>query len=150
MIESSTFEKELAVHGRFMYKNVGTSMMPLIREGKDVMIIERPNGRLRKYDVALYKKNGSYILHRVIKVRESDYVIVGDHCTVREYGITDSDIIGVMKGLIRSGKELDLNSFGYKFYYHLWCDLYPVRVFIIKMKSFARRALRKVFLKRDK
>jgi hypothetical protein len=150
MIESSTFEKELAFHGRFMYKNVGTSMMPLIREGKDVMIIERPNGRLKKYDVALYKKNGSYILHRVIKVRESDYVIVGDHCTVREYGITDSDIIGVMKGLIRSGKELDLNSFGYKFYYHLWCDLYPVRVFIIKMKSFARRALRKVFLKRDK
>jgi hypothetical protein len=150
MIESSTFEKELAVHGRFMYKNVGTSMMPLIREGKDVMIIERPNGRLKKYDVALYKKNGSYILHRVIKVRESDYVIVGDHCTVREYGITDSDIIGVMKGLIRSGKELDLNSFGYKFYYHLWCDLYPVRVFIIKMKSFARRALRKVFPKRDK
>ena len=150
MIESSTFEKELAVHGRFMYKNIGTSMMPLIREGKDVMIIERPNGRLKKYDVALYKKNGSYILHRVIKVRESDYVIVGDHCTVREYGITDSDIIGVMKGLIRSGKELDLNSFGYKFYYHLWCDLYPVRVLIIKMKSFARRALRKVFPKRDK
>jgi hypothetical protein len=150
MIESSTFEKELAVHGRFMYKNVGTSMMPLIREGKDVMIIERPNGRLNKYDVALYKKNGSYILHRVIKVRESDYVIVGDHCTVREYGITDSDIIGVMKGLIRSGKELDLNSFGYKLYYHLWCDLYPVRVFIIKMKSFASRALRKVFPKRDK
>jgi hypothetical protein len=150
MIESSTFEKELAVHGRFMYKNVGTSMMPLIREGKDVMIIERPNGRLKKYDVALYKKNGSYILHRVIKVRESDYVIVGDHCTVREYGITDGDIIGVMKGLIRSGKELDLNSFGYKLYYHLWCDLYPVRVFIIKMKSFVRRALRKVFPKRDK
>lgn len=150
MINESSFDRELALHGKIIYKNVGTSMMPLIREGKDAMIIERPTGRLKKYDVALYKKHGAYILHRVIKVRECDYVIVGDHCTVREYGITDSDIIGVMTGLIRDGKEVDLGSFSYKFYCHLWCDLYPVRTFLIRLKSFARRAFRKVFPKNDK
>ena len=57
--------------------------MPLLREDRDVMIIERVTGRLKKYDVPLYKRpNGQYVLHRILKVRENDYVICGDHCII--------------------------------------------------------------------
>ena len=38
-MSKSTFEEELKEKGVLVYTNVGTSMRPLIRQGKDVMII---------------------------------------------------------------------------------------------------------------
>ncbi|MBQ8583751.1 MAG: S24/S26 family peptidase [Clostridia bacterium] len=153
MSEFSSYEEQLAEHGKIIYTNVGTSMMPLLREHRDVMIIERPTGRLKKYDVPLYKTpSGKYILHRILKVRENDYVICGDHCTRREYGITDEHIIGVLTGVIRDGKTIRMDDFSYKLYYHLWCDLFYIRVAILKVKSFFVRGFRflKKKLKRQK
>ena len=147
MNEVSSFREQLAEHGKIIYTNVGTSMMPLLRQNRDVMIIERPAGRMKKYDCPLYiRRDGMHVLHRVLKVRKNDYVICGDHCTKKEYGITDDDIIGVLTGIIRDGKEIDFNSFSYKLYYHLWCDLFYLRVFIIKTKAFFRRGFS--FIKR--
>lgn len=135
MSELSSFKEQLELHGKIIYTNVGTSMMPLLRAGRDVMIIERPTGRLKKYDVALYiRADGMHVLHRVLKVRDNDYVICGDHCTVKEYGITDDNIIGVLTGIIRDGKTVTMDSFGYKLYYHLWCDFFYVRVLLLKVK----------------
>ena len=147
MTENSTFKEQLLEHGKIIYTNVGISMMPLIRQNRDVLIIERPDGRLKKYDCPLYvRRDGTHVLHRILKVRENDYVICGDHNTVREYGITDDDIIGVMTGMIRNGKELNFNSFSYKLYYHLWCDLFYLRVFLLKTKALAKRGFS--FIKR--
>ena len=148
MSEPSTFKEQLELHGKIIYTNVGTSMMPLLREGRDVMIIERPSGRLKKYDVPLYiRPDGLYVLHRILKVRKDDYVICGDHCTVKEYGITDDDIVGVLTGVIRDGKTITTDSLGYKLYYHLWCDFFPIRVFLIKLKYFMHRVFKKIFKK---
>ena len=140
MNKETTFEEELTLRGSIIYKNVGTSMMPMIREGRDVMVISRSEGRLRRFDIPLYKRGDKYILHRVLKVREKDYVIAGDHCVYREYGVTDEDIIGVLTGLYRDGKPVSLDSLGYKLYCHLWCDFYHVRVFILRVKSYLRAA----------
>ena len=144
MSELTSFEAELESHGSFIYKNVGKSMMPMIRENRDVIIISRKSGRLKKYDVALYRKGEKYILHRILRVSENDYVIAGDHCTFREYGITDSDIIGVLTGIIRDGKEMSLDSFSYKLYYHLWCDFYFVRVAFLRAKQLFHSAARRI------
>ena len=66
---NSTFEEEIQRSGRLVYTNVGRSMMPLIRQHRDLVIIEKPQGRCRNYDVPLYRKDGRYILHRILKVR---------------------------------------------------------------------------------
>jgi hypothetical protein len=122
-------------------------MMPLLREDRDVMIIERVTGRLKKYDVPLYKRpNGQYVLHRILKVRENDYVICGDHCINKEYGITDDNIIGVLTGVIRDGKHISVKDRGYLFYTHLWCDFFYIRVTILRVKFFFARCIR--FIKR--
>ena len=47
----TTFEEELARSGRLIYTNYGDSMRPLIRQDRDILIIEKHNGRLKKYDV---------------------------------------------------------------------------------------------------
>ena len=121
----STYEQQLEQHGTIIYTNVGFSMMPLLRQNKDVMIIKkRQTGRMKKYDAVLYKRGDKYILHRILKVLPDRYVICGDHNYRREYDIKDSDIIGVLTGVIRDGKELSVTDRRYQAYVHLWCDFF--------------------------
>ena len=139
-----TFEEELEQSGKLVYPNVGVSMRPLIKQDRDLLIIEKAKGRLKKYDIPLYKRpNGQYVLHRVVKVRENDYVILGDNCVSKEYGITDSQILGVLTSLVRNGKEVDFNSFGYKLYVRARYAHYPVRVMISRLKRLAKKILRR-------
>ncbi|WP_107318098.1 hypothetical protein [Kandleria vitulina] len=139
----STFEEELQKHGHIAFTNVGVSMMPLIRQNKDIMLIKKKGKeRCKKYDVVLYKIGNRYILHRIIKVRKNDYVIIGDHCVHKEYGITDQQIIGVLEAVIRDGKRIDQTNKIYQIYVHLWCDFLYIRIMILYMKSLLRRIRR--------
>lgn len=143
--EKTRFEDVIARDGRLLYTNVGISMMPLIRQRRDLLIIEKPSGRLKKYDVALYKRDsGQYVLHRILKVRKDDYMICGDNQWHRETGITDRHIIGVLTGLVRDGKELSLvhPDWKYKMYVHLWCDFFPVRAGILRIRNLYKRLMR--------
>lgn len=141
---NTTFEEEINRTGRLVYTNLGHSMMPLLRQHKDLMIIEKPVGRLKKYDAPLYKReNGQYVLHRILKVREHDYVICGDHCWVKEYGITDRQIIGVLTAVVRDGKTIPVTDRRYLAYVHLWCDFFYVRAFLLRAKSRLLRLKRK-------
>lgn len=141
---TSTFEEQIEKYGKLIYTNVGDSMLPLIRQQKDLLIIEKPEKRLKKYDVPLYRRDsGQYVLHRILKVREKDYVICGDHRYRREYGITDRHIIGVLTGIVRDGKEISVEDRRYRIYVHLWCDLFYVRAAILWLKDFPGRVKRK-------
>lgn len=145
LMGNSTFEEEIQRAGRLVYTNVGDSMMPLIRQHKDLVIIEKPTGRCKRYDVPLYKReNGQYVLHRVLKVRREDYVICGDHRWQREYGITDRHIIGVLSAVVRDGKTISVTDWRYRLYVHLWCDFFALRAFILYFKSLPWRIRRKL------
>lgn len=139
-----SFEEELEKSGKLVYTTVGASMRPLIRQDRDISIIEKPKARLKKYDVALYKRpNGQYVLHRVVKVCDDGYVILGDNCLRKEYGIKEEQIIGILTSLVRKGKEVDFNSFGYRFYSRFWYAVYPVRVIFMRTRSLLGRLYRK-------
>ena len=78
--------EKLASGGRIRIMPNGTSMLPMIRQGLDEVELASPNGRLKKYDIAFYKRaNGQFVLHRIIKVRKNDYVLCGDNQTDPEY-----------------------------------------------------------------
>ncbi len=139
----SSFEGILEKEGRLIYSSRGVSMRPLIREGKDLLIIERPQGRLKKYDVPLYRRaDGRYVLHRVLKVRAHDYVICGDNLWIKETGITDEQILGVLTGMIRGGKKLSLDDWRYRLYVRLWCGLFPLRAFLLRAVDRMKRWIR--------
>ena len=132
---NSTYEEQLEKYGELIYTNVGTSMMPLIRNHKDLLVIEKKEC-IKKFDVVLYKRtNGSYVLHRIIKVRKEDYVLCGDNCTYKEYGIKEEQILGVLKRVIRDGKELSLSGCGYQIYTHIWCDFLSLRIVLLKLRN---------------
>ena len=135
----------LEKNGYLVYTVVGMSMEPLLKQRRDIVDIRAKGAeRFHKYDVVLYVSGGRYVLHRILKVRPDDYVIAGDHNTFLEYGITDDQILGVMTRIIRDGKERSLTSWKYKAYVHLWCDFYPVRMGILRVKGAARRVKRRL------
>lgn len=142
---NSTYEKELEKHGSFTFTNVGTSMMPLLRQNKDLFVIEKKTGkRCRKYDAVLFKRaNGQYVLHRILKVREKDYILCGDHQFHCEYGVTDDEILGVMTKVIRDGVTISMTDKKYQIYVHLWCDFFYIRAAVLWMKIFPYRIRRK-------
>ena len=126
--------------GYLIYTNVGVSMMPFLRQRRDIIEIRPRQGRAKRYDAVLYKRGDKYILHRVLKVRPKDYVICGDHNIWREYGITDDQILGVMTRVIRDGKSIYPTDWKYRIYVHLWCDFYHVRAAILYSKMLLRAA----------
>ena len=139
-MSNSSFEEVLASGGRLTYTNVGDSMLPLIREGRDILIIEPVRGRLKKYDVPLYRRDsGKYVLHRVLEVRPEDYVLCGDNRWNKEYGITDRHVLGVLTAVVRGGRELKMTDLRCRLYAHLWCDLFPLRAFLLKARYVLKR-----------
>ena len=143
----STFEKILKDDGVLVYKTKGVSMQPMLKQERDIIIIRpKPEGRLHKYDVPLYKRGQKYVLHRIIAVRENDYAILGDNTYQVEYGITDDKIIGVLSEFVRKGKHYNVTDRGYMVYSRVWCAIYPLRATYRRIKSlifrFAGRILR--------
>lgn len=144
-MEKMTFEQVLERDGKLVYTNKGDSMMPLIKEGRDLVVIVPASGRLKKYDVPLYKRdNGKYVLHRVLKVLPDGYVICGDNRWRREYGITDRHVIGVLSAVVRNGKVLKTTDLRYRIYVHVRCDLFYVRAAIFRVRGMLKKIYRKI------
>ena len=103
--------KSLAENGEFLAFTKGPSMRPMLRQGKDIVVIKKPDTGLKANDVPLYKRvNYDFlVLHRILKVRENDYIIRGDNTYNLEY-VPKDYVIGVLKGFYRNGKYYDCNK----------------------------------------
>ena len=137
-----TFEEILKQDGRLVYKTRGVSMLPMLHQNRDLVVI-RPAGRLQKYDVALYKRGEAYVLHRVTDVKGSCYLIRGDNTYVQERVPKDA-VIGVLTEFVRKGRKYAVSDRGYRIYVRIWCAIYPARLFAIRIKRLLRRAARTV------
>lgn len=125
----------------------GISMEPLIYQGRDAVYINKPEGRLKKYDIAFFKRlNGEYVLHRVIKVRADSYDFCGDNQWQVERGITDSQIIGIVTKLEINGKTVMPDDAEYIKYVKTRVDSRVRRNFLPIVKNFFRKI--KIKLKR--
>ncbi len=144
-----SIEAILAESGLYVGLTKGISMRPMLREGRDTIILSPCEGRLKKYDIPLYRRGEAYVLHRVVKVREHDYVICGDNCMNKEYGITDADIVGVLTGVRRGDRYLSLSSPSYRIYCRVHVALYPVRILFKKAWALPRRIFRRFVRKKE-
>ena len=151
MENNLTFEQVLERDRHLAYTNVGVSMLPLIREGRDVMIIEKcATPDLKKFDAVFFCREGvegrgRYVLHRILKIMPNgDFFIAGDNCCEGEV-IKPYQILGVLSGINRGGKPYNLGGFGYKTYVALWCAPYNLRFVILRIKRFFKRYLRAIF-----
>lgn len=148
MSETMSIAQMLSEKGVYIGTTTGTSMEPLLRTGRDVVVIEKPSGRLKENDVPLYRRGENYVLHRIVKVLPDSYVILGDNCRRREYGITDDDIIGVLKEFYRKGKHRSVTDRSYRAYVRLVRLCYPLRLVYWTARTAAARVYHRLFKKK--
>ena len=141
-----TFEELLQKDGRLVYRTRGVSMEPMLRQNRDLVVIEVPASRLKKYDVALYRRGTSYVLHRVIRVKSDHYLIRGDN-TYADERVPDAAVIGVLTGFTRKGKTFSTGDRRYQLYARYWCRMYPVRKVLVRGRRMLGRILRKLGLR---
>ena len=111
------FESELQRRGYLVYTNVGVSMMPLLRQRRDLVMIRRITGPLKKNDAVLFlRPDGAYVLHRIVRVcGDGKYRIAGDNCIGSEL-VPEERIIGILTEVIRDGRHIPVGSREYRRY----------------------------------
>ncbi len=110
-------EEKLNAGGSVTFDITGTSMLPLLVQRRDSVRIVRCDGKLKKYDLPLYRRaDGSFVLHRVIGVRHGEYVMCGDNQYIKEYPIKHSQIIGVTESMCIGGKSISVLDASYMRY----------------------------------
>ena len=102
--------------GEFRLFHKGKSMMPLLREGIDSVLLIAPND-LKKNDIVLYvRESGQFVMHRIVKLKGDNYTMCGDNQGVFEKGITKSNVLAKVKGIYRGDEYCDLTDKKYKRY----------------------------------
>lgn len=143
MSAERTIEQIISEDGRFVSTTSGMSMFPLFADRRDTIVVIPAQGRLKKYDVPLYRRGDDYVLHRIVKVLPDSYVICGDNCENYEYGITDDDIIGVLTSFYRKNKYGTTKNIFYRLYSFYIVNTHNARKLLRRVKGRIRRLFKK-------
>lgn len=138
----TNFEEELKTNGIIVFTNKGDSMMPLLREGKDVMVIRAQKDGFRKNDAVLYKRdNGQYIMHRITRLHDDGtYTIFGDNCMTGEI-VRPDQLLGVLTEVRKDGKTIKCTDRDYLRY----VKFVPVRRFFFTIYRVTKKALKRLY-----
>lgn len=120
----------------------GNSMRPMLVGGKDMVILEKPKGKLRFFDVPLYyrRETDKYVVHRVVGFqKDGSYIMLGDNNFQKEYNIRQEDIIAVVTAFYHKGRMYSVTHPIYRLYCNLWYYSRPVRLLVLKIKSKVHR-----------
>ena len=101
----------------------GNSMIPLVRNQKDSIVLKAFDGKdLGVGDAVFYKRtSGQYVLHRIVEVADDgSFTIMGDGLLVCESGIRKENIIAVPFAFIRKNRYIYCASRAYKKYAEFW------------------------------
>lgn len=136
--------EEQLEHGQSVrFAPKGTSMLPMLRQGIDSVVLSPLPEQLRKYDLPLYRrKNGQYILHRVVGVGDC-YTCIGDNQFEYEKGVEQTQMIGVVTAFFRDEKEYKVNALSYRLYCRFWHYSRPIRLIWRRIKRKAGNILKK-------
>ncbi|MGN0822585.1 MAG: hypothetical protein ACI4NG_02320 [Candidatus Gallimonas sp.] len=132
--ETLTIAEALEREGKYVGPTVGISMLPMLKTGRDTVVIVPKRERLKRLDVALFRRGEAYVLHRVIEAKEGGYVIRGDNCYADER-VKEEDVIGVLTEYFRKDKHIACDEKRYLAYAERRVRNYPVRRFFKRLKG---------------
>ena len=131
-------EEVLSSGGEFRLFPRGTSMLPLLVQGKDSVVLKRKaDPVLKKHDIAFYRReSGQFVLHRVMKIeKDGTYTMCGDNQLELERGIHAHQIIGYVSEIYKEERLLRTSSLRYRIYVFFWSFM-PYRKAIRYSKGF--------------
>ena len=129
----SVVEETVKNGGSVKIKIAGFSMYPLVTSRRDSVLLVKA-GKIKKGDVPLVKRDdGSFVLHRVVGIKDGYLKLRGDYEQKTEYPIKPEQVVAVAKGFYRKEKYIDCNSFLYKLYTFFWMNSVAIRPLILKL-----------------
>lgn len=135
-------QESLAAGKTVRFSPRGISMLPMLRQGIDSVILSPLPEKLSKYDLPLYQRDdGHYILHRIVSAGET-YTCIGDNQFVLEHGVRHDQMIALVTAFTRGGREIAVTDPGYRLYCRFWHYSRTPRHFWRRGKGWLRRHLR--------
>ena len=137
-------EDVLLSQGQYVGPTAGVSMLPMLKNRRDTIVVAKKTERLKPLDVALYKRGEAYILHRVLKVTDTGYIIRGDNCYSDE-NVPEEDVIGVLVEFFRKDKHIVCaRDKKYHRYVQRRLKTYKPRRFFVLIKIKCKNLIKKI------
>ena len=110
----------------------GKSMLPTLVEKRDSVLLKKPD-RIKKGDIVLYqRKNGDYVLHRIVKKKKDCFCLCGDNQTMIECPVYAEQIFGLVSGIVRKGEVIPVTNIKYRIASFVWTNFIKLRPFILR------------------
>ena len=120
----------------------GYSMRPMLEHRRSAVYLRPVDPRQRKGDLILYRReNGSFVLHRIVKMHPEGYICSGDNQWEQEF-VAHSQLMAVEDGFERRGKTYSHDHPGYGLYRFLWVAFFWLRRPYIGIRRFFGRCMR--------
>ena len=108
----------------------GISMLPMLRQGIDSVVLSPLPEKLRKYDLPLYQRDdGHYVLHRIVQTGEN-YTCIGDNQ------------FALVTAFTRGEREIPVTALAYRVYCRCWHYSRGLRHLWRRGKGWLRRHLK--------
>lgn len=96
--------------GQFVFYPTGISMLPTVIPNEDCVVLVEPKN-IKKYDLILFTRpNGKYVLHRIINIKNGEYIIKGDNQNWTEKTTIDKVIAKVSEVRKKDGSVITYNK----------------------------------------
>lgn len=121
--------KELVENGKEVSMLIaGSSMSPFLGHERDYIYFKKPDRPIKRGDMVFYqRKTGQYIMHRVWKVDNDQYYMVGDAQMEIEGPLERDQIFAVITKVKRKGKWIGPGDFWWEFFEKVWIRVVPLR-----------------------
>lgn len=118
-------ESEIAEGRSVQIRLKGTSMYPLLREGKDEVILSAcPEKELKPMDVVLFRYHGIHILHRITHRNGDQLTMKGDGSFSTRENCSTADVVGRVEAVVRpSGKVIPADDWKWTLPSYIWCKM---------------------------
>ena len=121
----------------------GSSMAPFLINARDYVYFRKPDRELKKGDIVFFQRDsGQYVMHRICRVKEDGYYLVGDGQTQVEGPIRRDQIFGLIYCVRRKGRKIQPGDFWWEFFAHVWIVFRPVRPVLTRLYGFLSRLRR--------
>ncbi|MBQ3181896.1 MAG: hypothetical protein IJB50_03970 [Clostridia bacterium] len=129
----SVIEETVKSGNDIKIKISGFSMYPLVSSRRDSVLLTKAEN-IKKGDVPFFKRDdGSYVLHRIVGIKNGAYKVRGDYEQKIEYPVYPEQVIAVAKGFYRNEKYIACDSFLYKLYSFFWMRSVAIRPIMLKI-----------------
>ena len=125
---------ELVNEGREVVLTVtGSSMSPFLIHQRDAVMLGKMMTSPQRGDIVLFRReDDSYVVHRVRKVSDEGYYMIGDGQTETEGPVPRKRLCAIVTKVRRKSQWFGSNDVRWRFFASVWLAIIPLRKFLVK------------------